>query len=385
MRLRFRIMSQGEPPKKKVDFYKVLGVPRGAGQEQIKSAYKRLALQCHPDKANGDPELMQQFQEVSAAYTVLMDPTKRKQYDMMGEAAVEMEALDMEQMTFGTTLVAALFSKLGAPIPTAIPQRTLDDATDTGARQNARAIVWGQSMECSIPKNGAQFYRGEVTGEVAERGVRVMAHSPAGSKFKVLWFDQAGTLEASDESVPGAYGRGGSMSCTHLCSFRAMHLDAAPQQGFRVSDEDDCPPIFRRLETLAASRHSPLREGNLLVAIQGDNFFRDVKVTVTFSLLDPSLKDKVTGSEEALAARRDELCQLEREYWDARQKYERVAAKVAAVTESVDDELLERDALYAEMAGDGLLISGVRDAKQRAADARARAKAKAEAKAERRR
>jgi len=236
-----------------------------------------------------------------------------------------------------------------------------------------------------MPKNGAQFFKGDITQDIAERGVRVFAHSPSGSKFKVLWFDQAGSLVSSDESTGCVYGRGGSQACTHLCSFKAMHVDTAPQQGFRVADEDECPPVFRKLETLAACRHSPLREGSLLVAIQGDNFFRDVKVTLTFSLLNPSFKDKVMEKEEGLCTRRDELCQLEREYWDARQKFEKVAAKVAAVTENVDDELLEREALYAEMSSDTVLLGGVKEAKQRILDARARAKAKAEAKAERRR
>ena len=51
------------------------------------------------------------------------DADKRRQYDLLGDAAVDMEAMDMEQMNLGTTLVAALFSSLGAPIPTVRRER----------------------------------------------------------------------------------------------------------------------------------------------------------------------------------------------------------------------------------------------------------------------
>lgn len=119
-------------------------------------------------------------------------------------------------------------------------------------------------------------------------------------------FDQDGSLLTTDESVACTYGRAGTEACTYLCSFKAMHLDTQPKS-FRLVDEEDCPPVFRKLETLAPSRHSPLRTGPLHIAIQGDNFFRDVKYTLTVSLLDPSFKDEVLQAEEALASKRDEV------------------------------------------------------------------------------
>lgn len=83
-------------------------------------------------------------------------------------------------------------------------------------------------------------------------------------------------------------------------------MDTQPKS-FRLVDEEECPPVFRKLETLAPSRHSPLRTGGLHIAIQGDNFFRDVKYTLTVSLLDPSFKDQVLEAEESLASKRDEV------------------------------------------------------------------------------
>ena len=94
-----------------------------------------------------------------------------------------MEAMDMEQMNLGTTLVAALFSSLGAPIPTAVPQRTLDQAAN--ARAHGQRINWDTEMPGKISTHGAQFYFGELSAEEARQGVRVLVNSSSGSKFKV--------------------------------------------------------------------------------------------------------------------------------------------------------------------------------------------------------
>jgi molecular chaperone DnaJ len=63
------------------DYYKVLGVPKGADEKSIKSAYRRLARKHHPDVNKGSSE---RFKEISEAYNVLSDPEKRKRYDTLG-------------------------------------------------------------------------------------------------------------------------------------------------------------------------------------------------------------------------------------------------------------------------------------------------------------
>ena len=68
----------------KKDYYEILGVARDADAETIKKAYKRLAIQSHPDRNPGDHEAEERFKESSEAYQVLSDPEKRATYDRFG-------------------------------------------------------------------------------------------------------------------------------------------------------------------------------------------------------------------------------------------------------------------------------------------------------------
>jgi len=69
------------------DYYATLGLAKGATTEQIKKAYRKLALQYHPDKNPGDKQAEERFKDISEAYAVLSDPEKKQQYDQFGDAA----------------------------------------------------------------------------------------------------------------------------------------------------------------------------------------------------------------------------------------------------------------------------------------------------------
>lgn len=73
----------------KRDYYEVLGVERTAGPEDVKRAYRKLAMKYHPDKNPGDKEAEQKFKEAAEAFEVLGDPEKRSRYDRFGHQGLE--------------------------------------------------------------------------------------------------------------------------------------------------------------------------------------------------------------------------------------------------------------------------------------------------------
>ena len=68
------------------DYYKILGVDKSASEDEIKSAYRKLAKKYHPDLNKDNPEAADKFKEINEAYEVLSDSQKRKNYDQFGSA-----------------------------------------------------------------------------------------------------------------------------------------------------------------------------------------------------------------------------------------------------------------------------------------------------------
>ncbi|MFL5582883.1 MAG: DnaJ domain-containing protein, partial [Gemmatimonadaceae bacterium] len=107
------------------DFYSTLGVPRDASEDDLKKAYRRLAMQYHPDRNNGSKEAEERFKAITEAYDVLRDPQKRQVYDRYGEAGLRgggaggfhhvdlSEALDMFMRNFGLGGMGDMFGAGG--------------------------------------------------------------------------------------------------------------------------------------------------------------------------------------------------------------------------------------------------------------------------------
>ncbi|URD80191.1 DnaJ [Musa troglodytarum] len=88
----FRLPSVPRSLRSRRNYYDVLQVPKGASEEQIKRAYRKLALKYHPDKNQGNEEANKRFAEINNAYEVLSDPEKRNIYDRYGEEGLKQHA-----------------------------------------------------------------------------------------------------------------------------------------------------------------------------------------------------------------------------------------------------------------------------------------------------
>ena len=110
----------------KRDYYEVLGVEKGASTDEIKSAYRKLALKWHPDKwVNGtDAEKKtaeEKFKEASEAYSVLSDPDKKARYDQFGHAGVEGQTGGLVLAASAASVVAASPSSVFTAAATSAP------------------------------------------------------------------------------------------------------------------------------------------------------------------------------------------------------------------------------------------------------------------------
>ncbi|HPE16141.1 MAG TPA: molecular chaperone DnaJ [Oscillospiraceae bacterium] len=75
--------------EQKRDYYEVLGLKKGASEDELKKAYRKLAKQCHPDMNPDDKNAEAKFKEINEAYAVLSDPEKRAKYDQFGHAGID--------------------------------------------------------------------------------------------------------------------------------------------------------------------------------------------------------------------------------------------------------------------------------------------------------
>jgi molecular chaperone DnaJ len=139
----------------KRDYYEVLGIARNADAEEIKRAYRRLAMQYHPDRNVGNPEAEVKFKEASEAYEVLHDAEKRQRYDRYGHAGLEgMNIHDFTNVHSVFDIFGDLFGDIfgqrmrQGPQPGRDLQVTVDIELLEAARGTAKTVAVAREETC---------------------------------------------------------------------------------------------------------------------------------------------------------------------------------------------------------------------------------------------
>ncbi|XP_062228576.1 chaperone protein dnaJ 16-like [Phragmites australis] len=331
------------------DPYEVLGVGRSATDQEIKSAFRRMALKYHPDKNGDGPVASDMFQEVTFSYSILSDPDKRRQYDTSGFEAIESDSqeleLDLSSLNTVNTMFAALFSKLGVPIKTTVSATVLEEALNGSVMVSQLQL--GKSVQRKVEKQSAHFYSVDITEKQAKMGLVCRAHSTDKSKFKLLYFEleENGGLSLALQEDCVKTGKVTSAGMYFL-GFPVYRFE---QNNSAAAAKDSDGAFFKRLDSFQPCDIHELKPGTHFFAVYGDNFFKSASYTIEVVCGEsfPAEKEMLQSVEAKILTKRAELSKFESEYRDVLAKFTEMTSKYTQEVQMIDELLKERNEIHA--------------------------------------
>jgi len=288
----------------KQDYYEVLGVTKNSSAEEIKKAYRKMALKYHPDKNPGDKAAEEKFKEAADAYEVLSDPDKKAKYDRYGHQAFEAGGFGGHHMN-----MEDIFSQFGDIFGGAFGGGAFSGFG--GGFGSSQRRVKGSNLRIRVSLNLEEIANG------VEKKIKVKRKVQApGTTYKTCsTCNGTGQVTRVTNTI---LGRMQTSSPCHICGGAGETIDRKPAdadaQGLKVVEETVSVKIpagvvdGMQLKVNGKGNEAPGNgiSGDLLVAIQeeehptlkreGDNLHYDMYVSLPDAVLGSSMEiDTVTG------------------------------------------------------------------------------------------